>query len=89
MTEVNGPVLLAELTELTGGRVFTVRNPNELSEIATKIGTELHSQHILGYQPSNKTRDARWRKITVKVRSRNGLQHLSVHAKKGYYAHAF
>jgi len=89
LTELNGPLLLSELTELTGGRVFTVRNPNELSEIATKIGTELHSQFILGYQPSNKTRDARWRKITVKVRSRNGLQHLRVHAKKGYYAHTF
>src|SRR6267143_2529361 len=89
LTELNGPLLLTELTELTGGRVFTVRNPKELSEIATKIGTELHSQYILGYQPSNKTRDAHWRKIAVKVRSRNGFQHLSVHAKKGYYAHAF
>ncbi len=89
LTELNGPLLLAEVTELTGGRTFTVRNPNELSEIATKIGTELHSQYILGYQPSNKTRDARWRKIAVKVRSRNDLQHLSVHAKKGYYAHTF
>jgi len=89
LTERNGPLLLNELTELTGGRVFTVRNPKELSEIAAKIGTELHSQYILGYQPSNKTRDARWRKIAVKVRSRNNLQHLSVHAKKGYYAHTF
>ncbi len=89
LTELNGPLLLNELTELTGGRVFTVRNPKELSEIATKIGTELHSQYILGYQPSNKTRDAHWRKIAVKVRSRNDLQHLSVHAKKGYFAHTF
>ncbi len=89
LTELNGPSLLSQLTELTGGRVFTVRNPNELPEIATNIGTELHSQYILGYQPSNKTRDARWRKIAVKVHSLNGPQHLSVHAKKGYYAHTF
>jgi len=86
LTELNGPLLLAELTELTGGRAFTVRNPNELSQIATKIGTELHTQYILGYHPSNKTRDARWRKITIKLRSPNGLSHLSVHAKRGYYA---
>jgi Ca-activated chloride channel homolog len=89
LTELNGPLLLDELTELTGGRAFTVRNPNELSQIAAKIGTELHSQYILGYQPSNKARDARWRKIAVEVRSLNGPQHRSVHAKKGYYAHAF
>ena len=66
-----------------------MRNPNELSEIATKIGTELHSQYILGFRPSNKARGARWRKIAVKVGSRNGPQHLSVRAKKGYYAHTF
>ena len=87
LTELNGPLVLDELTELTGGRAFTVRNPNELSQIAAKIGTELHSQYILGYRPSSKARDARWRKIAVKVRSLNGPQHLSVHAKKGYYAH--
>jgi Ca-activated chloride channel family protein len=89
LTEHNGPRLLAELTGLTGGRAFTVRNPNELSEIAMKIGTELHSQYILGYQPSNKPRDARWRKIAVKVHSRDDHQHLSVNAKKGYYAPTF
>src|SRR6267143_3203639 len=86
LTELNGPLLLTELTELTGGRAFTVRNPNELSEIATKIGTELHTEYILGYHPSNKTHDARWRKITVKLRSPDGLPRLSVHAKRGYYA---
>jgi len=86
LEELNGPLLLSELTELTGGRAFSVRNSNEASEIAAKIGTELHSQYILGYHPSNKTHDARWRKITVKVRPPNGSPHLSVHAKTGYYA---
>ena len=89
LTERNGPLLLAELTELTGGRTFTVRNPHDLSETAAKIATELHSQYILGYRPSNKTRDARWRKIAVKVHSLDGRQHVSVHARKGYYAHAY
>jgi len=60
-----------------------------LSQIAATIGTELHSQYILGYQPSNKARDTRWRKIAVKVRSPDGPQQFSVHAKKGYYAHTF
>jgi Ca-activated chloride channel family protein len=86
LEELNGPLLLSELTELTGGRAFTVRNANEASEIATKIGTELHSQYILGYHPSNKTHDARWRKVTVKVRPPDGLPRLSVRAKRGYYA---
>src|SRR5205807_2178544 len=39
--ELNGPSLLTEVTELTGGRAFTVENVNELPDIATKIGAEL------------------------------------------------
>jgi hypothetical protein len=65
--ELNGPSLLSELTELTGGRAFDVENANELPDIAAKIGAELRNQYILGYRPSNKSHDARWRKIKVKL----------------------
>ncbi len=84
--ELNGPTLLSEVTELTGGRVFEVENVNELPDIATKIGEELRNQYILGYQPSNKSHDSRWRKIKVKLRPPKGLPPLSVYAKTGYYA---
>jgi Ca-activated chloride channel family protein len=46
--ELNGPSLLTELTEQTGGQAFTVENVNELPDIATKIGSELRNQYILG-----------------------------------------
>jgi Ca-activated chloride channel homolog len=39
--ELNGPSLLSEVTELTGGRAFEVENVNELPDIAAKIGAEL------------------------------------------------
>jgi Ca-activated chloride channel family protein len=84
--ELNGPSLLTEVTELTGGRAFTVENANELPDIATKIGSELRNQYILGYRPSNKSHDARWRKIKVKMRAPKGLPPLSIYAKTGYYA---
>jgi Ca-activated chloride channel family protein len=84
--ELNGPSLLAEVTELTGGRAFTVENMNELPDIAAKIGAELRNQYILGYHPSNKSHDARWRKIKVKLRAPKGLPPLSIYAKTGYYA---
>ena len=84
--ELNGPSLLSEVTELTGGRAFTVENVNELPDIATKIGSELRNQYILGYRPSNKSHDARWRKIKIKLRAPKGLPPLSVYAKTGYYA---
>lgn len=57
--ELNGPSLLSEMTELTGGRAFTLENLNDLPDIAAKIGSELRNQYILGYRPSNKAHDAR------------------------------
>jgi Ca-activated chloride channel homolog len=84
--ELNGPTLLNEMTELTGGRAFTVENLNDLPDIAAKIGTELRNQYILGYHPSTKAHDARWRKIKIKLRAPKGLPPLSVYAKTGYYA---
>jgi Ca-activated chloride channel homolog len=84
--ELNGPTLLSEVTELTGGRAFDVENVNELPDIVTKIGAELRNQYILGYRPSNKSHDARWRKIKIKLRHPKGLPPLSVYAKTGYYA---
>jgi Ca-activated chloride channel family protein len=84
--ELNGPSLLSELAELTGGRAFDVENANELPDIAAKIGSELRNQYILGYRPSNKSHDARWRKIKVKLRVPKGFPPLSIYAKTGYYA---
>ena len=84
--ELNGPSLLSEVTELTGGRAFEVQSVSELPDIAEKIGAELRNQYILGYRPSNKSHDARWRKIKVKLRAPKGLPPLSVYAKTGYYA---
>ena len=86
--ELNGPSLLSEITEMTGGRVFAASNLNELPDIAAKIGLELRNQYILGYRPSNKTRDGRWRKIKIKLRAPRGLPPLSVYSKTGYYAPA-
>jgi Ca-activated chloride channel homolog len=86
--ELNGPSLLAEITELTGGRVFAVEHLNDLPDIASKIGMELRNQYVLGYIPSNRAHDARWRKIKVKLRAPKGLPPLMVYSKTGYYAPA-
>ena len=84
--ELNGPSLLNELTEMTGGRVFPVENLNDLPDTAAKIGMELRNQYVLGYRPSNHHRDAKWRKIKVRLRPPKGLPPLNVYAKTGYYA---
>src|SRR5947208_3408186 len=83
--ELNGPSLLTDVTDLTGGRVFSVERLEDLPDIATKIGMELRNQYVLGYHPSNKAHDARWRKIKIKLRAPKGLPPLSVYSKTGYY----
>ena len=81
-----GPALLSDLTELTGGRAFTIDNPNDLADVATKIGIELRNQYVLGYRPKNPAHDGKWRKIKVKLLPPKGLPPLRVYAKTGYYA---
>ncbi|HUJ95812.1 MAG TPA: VWA domain-containing protein [Terriglobales bacterium] len=81
-----GPALLSDITELTGGRAFTIDNPNDLGDVATKIGVELRNQYVLGYRPKNVAHDGKWRKIKVKLIPPKGLPPLRVYAKTGYYA---
>jgi Ca-activated chloride channel family protein len=84
--EIAGPDLLRQVTQVTGGRMFTINNPNELADVATKIGIELRNQYVLGYRPTNRTKDGHWRKIKVKLIPPKGLPHLNVYSKMGYYA---
>ena len=86
--ELNGPSLLSEMTEMTGGRAFPVVNVAELPDIAAKIGMELRNQYVLGYKPSNADHNGTWRKIKIKLRPPRGLPPLNVYAKTGYYAPA-
>jgi Ca-activated chloride channel family protein len=86
MEERLGPQLLSDITELTGGRAFTIDNPNDLGDVATKIGVELRNQYVLGYRPAKVVRDGKWRKIKVKLLPPKGLPPLRVYARTGYYA---
>jgi Ca-activated chloride channel family protein len=81
-----GPQLLGDVSELSGGRAFTIDNPNDLADVATKIGIELRNQYVLGYRPKNPGHDGKWHKIKVKLLPPKGLPPLHVYAKTGYYA---
>ena len=84
--ELAGPSLLTNIAESTGGRQFPVENLNDLPDIARKIGRELRSVYVLGYRPTNDTRDGKWRKIQVKLQAPRGLPPLQLFNKSGYYA---
>ena len=81
-----GPMLLNDLSEETGGRMFRVDDLADMGDIAIKISTELRNQYVLGYHPKNLQRDGKWRKVKVKLVPPQGLPPLTVHARTGYYA---
>jgi VWFA-related protein len=86
--EMAGPGMLTELAESTGGRHFPVENLNELPDVAAKIGIELRNQYVLGYTPTNTTKDGKYRRVQVKLKQPRGLPPLKAFYRLGYYAPA-
>ena len=84
--ELNGPGLLTEIAEQTGGRHFPVENIAELPDVAAKIGIELRNQYVLGYTPTNLERDGKYRRVQVKLQQPRGLPPLKAFFRLGYYA---
>jgi Ca-activated chloride channel homolog len=84
--EQNGPALLSELADITGGRHYQVENVNELADIASKIGVELRNQYVLGYSSSNQERDGKYRKVDVKLVQPPKMPLLRASFRMGYNA---
>ncbi len=77
---------IQNIVNLTGGRSFFPNNFNELDYYIDLIHAELRNQYVLGYAPTNKAHDGKWRRIRVKLDAPKGLPKLVVHAREGYYA---
>lgn len=81
-----GPILLNDICEMTGGRMFRVNDIADLGDIATRISAELRNEYILGYRPSDVKKDGNWRKLKIRLVPPPGLPPLTVHNRQGYYA---
>lgn len=77
---------LLRIVNMTGGRVFFPENFNELDYFISQIHDELRSQYVLGYMPTNKGHDGKWRRIRVKLDLPEGLPKVIVRHREGYYA---
>jgi VWFA-related protein len=72
-----------EIARGSGGRNFSAATLRDARAAFADVANEIGTQYSLGYYPSNKTRDGRFRKITVQVR---GVKDAQVRAREGYYA---
>ena len=84
--EQMGPILLTDVCEMTGGRLFKVGDLGDLGDIATRISQELRNEYVIGYKPSEVKKDGNWRKLKVRLVPPPGLPPLTVHHRQGYYA---
>ena len=84
--ERNGPSLLNELTEQTGGRHIAVDKLEDLPAVCARIGRELRDQYLLGYYPTNETRDGKHRSVKVTVDPPAGIPPLRAYYRRGYQA---
>ena len=84
--EQNGPQLLDELAEHSGGRVYTIDNIGDLESISSRLGNALRSEYVLGYMPSNPSRDGKYRHIKVDLTVSSRTSTPSISYRRGYYA---
>jgi VWFA-related protein len=77
-----GEAALHKMSDATGGHVFRVDNRHPLDEVFRELQEEMRTQYAIGYTPTNEVRDGSYRKLEVRMASKD----LKAQARKGYYA---
>jgi Ca-activated chloride channel family protein len=73
-----------DLAKASGGKNFVAASLQDARAAFARVATEIGTQYSLGYYPTNRARDGKFRTIRVEVR---GVQQQpQVRAREGYYA---
>jgi Ca-activated chloride channel family protein len=83
--EADGPVLMSQLCQRTGGSNFIITDLSKLRDAMGKIGVTLHNQYLLGYYPPDDGIAGKYRKINVRLVLPAGVPALHVSARASYY----
>jgi VWFA-related protein len=76
-----GPNLLEELADKTGGLHFHAANGDRVKEAMARAGQALRNQYLIGYQPADSGLSGKWHRIHVKTT----VPKVHIHARSGYY----
>ncbi len=79
---LEGEAVLRRFSDETGGALFSVHDPDDLKEAIVRINVELRYQYLIGYQPTLREWDGRYRNIRLETKNNR----FSVRSRKGYYA---
>lgn len=73
-----------DLSRVSGGRSFPAETLSDARTAFARVAADIGTQYSLGYYPTNKTRDGKFRSIKLEVR---GLKDKAqIRARDGYYA---
>lgn len=73
---------MQEITQQTGGTVYSPVDEDELNKAFSRISAELSEQYILSYYPENTGERGQFREILLTVKNKPNV---TVRARKGYY----
>jgi VWFA-related protein len=73
-----------DMAKSSGGRNFAAASLLDARAAFARVATEIGTQYSLGYYPTNKMRDGKFRTIRVEVRGTNDKP--QIRAREGYYA---
>ena len=73
-----------ELAKASGGRNFLAASLQDTRAAFARVANEIGTQYSLGYYPSNKARDGKFRTIRVEVQG--APEKAQVRTREGYYA---
>lgn len=76
---------LERLADESGGLSYFPKNMQECERACRDIAEQVSRQYSLGYYPSNRNWDGKWRELRVEVAE---AKHLSVRTRRGYFGRA-
>lgn len=82
-TAANAQTTLNIIAEESGGGLYTAEKLEDLEGVYERILDDLGSYYTIGYEPSDVTKNGRWRSIKIEIVDRSGLV---VRTRTGYYA---
>ena len=82
MRGFEGPTMLEQLADKTGGLHFRVHNEAEAKAAAMKVALAIRSEYVIGYRPPDNAVAGKWRRVRVKL----NVPDTNVYARAGYYS---
>ena len=74
---------LVGVAKVTGGWAGFLEQPEQANELYSRVLNDINTRYVIGYYPTNRTRDGKRRKVSIEVR---GHPEYIVLGRKSYFA---